>query len=194
MLLSMAWLITGCGLGRPFHSTPLEALTESPGELVRPELYDADSVVILQRQEIAGGLVLLYRWQTPPSQEKSAYCLATTFVTPEGAGWRAQASGFIADRYPRQPPLLGCEIPSGRFVAGWSVGGNVARLTTAYGLAPPDGAAVRITWSDGQVDSVSLKNSSFLLARPDTLQVQRIELLDADGKVLESQEWQVPQR
>lgn len=49
-------------------------------------------------------------------------------------------------------------------------GGNVTRLIAAYGLGPR-GEAIRIKWSDGQVDLVPLKAGSFLLARPATQSV-----------------------
>lgn len=194
LILSIVLFVTSCsGWGRPFHPTPLDALTEFPGQLTHADRYVEESVEVLQEQEVAGGLVLLYRWQSPKSRETDTYCLATTFVTPEGKGWRAQSSGFHAIR-PTElpsswaPPLFGCEIPADTFVAGYTVGGNITSLTTASGLSHR-GDAVRIVWSDGQIDVVPLKAGSFLLARPETLKVQRIELLDANGHVLESEEW-----
>jgi len=194
LILSIVLLVTGCsGWGRPFHPTPLDALTEFPGKLTHADRYVEESVEVLQEQEVAGGLVLLYRWQSPKSQETDTYCLATTFVTPEGKGWRAQASGFHTIR-PKElpsswePPLFGCEIAADTFVAGYTVGGNITSLTTASGLSHR-GDAVHIVWSDGQIDVVPLKDGSFLLARPETLEVRRIELLDANGHVLESEEW-----
>jgi hypothetical protein len=48
---------------------------------------------------------------------------------------------------------------------------------------------VRITWSDGIVSQVPLQNSSFLAARPEKLQVERVELLDTDDTVLETEEF-----
>jgi hypothetical protein len=176
-------LATGCGWFRPFHPTPLDALTESPGYLINPDHYIADSVVALQRQEVAGGLVLLYRWQTRQSQSAGTYCVAATFVTPAGKGWRAQSSGSLGRAF-----SSGCQIPPDTFAAGYTVGANITSLTTAYGLAPR-GDAVRIEWSDGQIDVVSPENGSFLLSRPETLAVRRIELLGADGQVLEDEEW-----
>ncbi len=194
LILSIVLFVTSCsGWGMPFHATPLDALTEFPGELTHSDRYVKESVEVLQEQEVARGLVLLYRWQSPKSQERDTYCLATTFVTPEGKGWRAQSSGFHTIR-PKElpsswePPLFGCEIPADRFVAGYTVGGNITSLTTASGLSHR-GEAVRIVWSDGQIDVVPLKAGSFLLARPEILKVQRIELLDANGHVLESEEW-----
>ncbi len=85
----------------------------------------------------------------------------------------------------KEPPLFGCEIPLDIFIAGYTVGGNVTHLTTAYGLSHR-GHAVRIVWSDGQIDIAPLKAGSFLLARAETLKVQRIELLDANGSVLKT--------
>jgi len=187
-ILSVLPLLAGCA--RPFHPTPLDALTEFPGHLVNPDAYIEESVEILQEQEVAEGLVLLYRWKSPKSREEGTYCVAVTFVTPvttlNGKGWRAQSSGSVGS-FPRQPPLWGCDVPSDEFIAAYTVGGNVTSLTSAYGLSHR-GGFVRIVWSDGQVDVVPLQADSFLLPRSETLQVKRIELLDADGNVLASEE------
>lgn len=194
LILSTVLFVTGCsGWGRPFHPTPLDALTEFPGKLTHSDRYIEESVEVLQEQEVAGGLVLLYRWQSAKSQETDTYSLATSFVTPEGKGWRAQASGFHTIRSRElpsswEPPLFGCEILADTFVAGYTVGGNITSLTTASGLSHR-GDIVGIIWSDGQIDVMPLKAGSFLLARPETLKVQRIELVDANGRVLESEEW-----
>lgn len=112
LIASVALLLASCGLGWPFHPTPLHALTESPGELNSPDGYLADSVVVLQQQGIAGGLILLYRWASSQAQQANTFCLAATFVTPEGKGWRAQSSGFIADDYPRTPSLGATSRPT----------------------------------------------------------------------------------
>jgi hypothetical protein len=48
---------------------------------------------------------------------------------------------------------------------------------------------VCITWSDGVVSRVPLQNNSFLAARPEILQVERMELLDTDDTVLEIEEF-----
>lgn len=188
MISSLVLLLSGCAWFRPFHSTALDALTESPGELFNPDFYIPDSIIVLQQQAIASGQVLLYRWQSSASQEAGTYCLAATFVTPEGNGWRAQSTGFVTNEYPRQPPLFGCEIATDAFTPAYFVGGNITPLTTAYGLGPR-GQTVRILWSDGQIDTVPLKDGAFLLACPETLVVQRIELLDSEGRRLDGEEW-----
>lgn len=188
--LTLSFLI-GCTALRPFHPSPLEALTESPGELIHSDFYLSDSVAVLQSYEVAGGQVLLYRWQNQASQAAHTYCLAATLVAPEGSGWRAQSTGFVSNEYPRRPPLFGCEIAVDDFLPSYFVGGNITPLTTAYGLSSA-GVSVRITWSDGQIDEAPIKNGSFLLARPATLQVLRVELLDSQGQVLESEDWSGP--
>ena len=110
MISSLVLLLSGCAWFRPFHSTALDALTESPGELFNPDFYIPDSVIVLQQQAIAGGQVLLYRWQSSASQEAGTYCLAATFVTPEGNGWRAQSTGLVTNEYPRPPRFLGARL------------------------------------------------------------------------------------
>jgi hypothetical protein len=167
----------------PPQPTPIEALKYFPGQLLNPEWYDTDSVEVLKEQEVAGGIALLYRWQSVDSQ-RGDYCLATTFVTPKlwwrGRGWEAQSSGRIGDR---------CDIPlQDEFAATFTVGGNDTGLATAFGYSER-GSHVHVAWSDGQIDVVPIEGSSFLLARPQTLQVTRIDLLDEQGRVLESRQW-----
>lgn len=180
--LSTSLILSACS-GRSYHATPLDALTEFPGYLVSTDYYDKDSVRVLQQKTVAGGLVILYRWQTHESVKTKTYCLAATFVTPAGNGWRAQSSGFIGSENHR------CSISdSDGFVAEYTVGGNITDLTTVFGLSNR-GSAVRIQWSDGTVSTTTLENGTFLEARPQTLQVRRIQLLDANGNILESKEF-----
>ncbi len=170
-LISIMFVVSACS---PYNPTPYDALTEFPGFLTKENLA---SVTVLQQEAVADGLVLLYRYQ--PDLDVGEYCLATTFVTQEkNGGWRAQsASG------------LGCgNNLSGRFLATFTVGGNITELTTAYGLSK-DGSQVRIQWSDGTVSVVPLINNVFLKSRPAILQVDRIDLLDADDTVLENISW-----
>lgn len=170
IILSLALIISGCSFWRPFHPTPLDALTEFPGYLSEANLSLAQ---VLRQEKIAGGLVLLYRY--PLKKEKKS-CFATTFVTQEkNGGWRAQSASRI-----------GCNAtPVNEFMAIYTVGGNITALTTAYGLSH-FGHEVRIEWSDGLVESVPLEDGTFLKSRPATLQVEKIELLNADGEVVET--------
>lgn len=175
LLASIVLAVAGCDWIKPFHPTPLDALTEFPGYLSQADLGSAR---VLQQIEVAGGIVLLYRHLDRQDRFEGAEQLSVTFVTPEGKGWRAQASG-------------GCGIPSfGGFVACYAVGGNITPLTSAYGLSE-EGSRIRIHWADGETHEVGLAdNGSFLLSRPATVQVARIELLDETGQVLAIQDMQ----
>ncbi len=172
-------LLSACSL-RPFHPTPVDALTEIPGMVVG-SLNDPSSLQVLQQQEVAGGTVLLYRWQRTAAQPGNTFCLAATFVTPEGRGWRAQSSGFFSDGASGHPTCT--FTTTSDFSAGYYVGGNITDLTTAYGWSTR-GSHVRIIWSDGVVSQIPIHNNSFLEARPETLQVERIELRDTNDTVL----------
>jgi len=179
VLLSLLFL-SAC---RPYHSNPIDALTEFPGYLENASAFTKSSVRILRQQEVAGGIVILYRWQTPQAVEKQHYCLATTFVTPEGFGWRAQSSGSVG------VASANCMISEAEdFVAAYTVGGNSTELSTVYGISKL-GARVRVEWSDSVIMTAPVENHSFLLARPDTTHVSRIELLNVTGEVLESKTW-----
>jgi len=166
-VLGLLFLISAC---RPSPSTPFDALFEFPSTLEGADVALKNSVQVLAEEEVAGGLVILY---SMPSKETGGRTLKRTFVTPEGTGWRAQASGSID------------YSESDEFVAHQTVGGNITDLTTAYGISDK-GDNVRIEWSDGQIDIVPIADGVFLLSRPDTLTVWLVELLDSSGKVLES--------
>lgn len=182
LVILYPWLLTVACLGwRPYHATATEALTEFPGYLTKESL---NSVEILQQENVADGLVLLYRYPSLVSADSNEYCAATTFVTEEqNNSWRSQSASQIGcgENYPY---IDG-------FMAMYTVGGNITDLTTAYGFSNR-GNEVRIDWSDGLVEIVTLQNGAFLKSRPQILQVQRIELLDKNGEVLESKIWATP--
>jgi len=180
--LSVSLILSACA-GRSYHATPLDALTEFPGYLINPDYYVKDSVRILQQEAVAGGIVLLYRWQTYESAKASTYCLAVTFVTPEGNGWRAQSSGSAGIESHR------CSISeTDSFIAGYTVGGNITELTTVFGLSDR-GDNVRVEWSDGISSTIPIRSGAFLGSRPQTLQVRRVQVLDSRGNILASEEW-----
>jgi hypothetical protein len=166
VVLTITSLSVACGRQETFHATPLVALTEFPGYV---NAQTVESVVVLQEEMVAGGLVLLYQFSdsAQPAGRTARHCLATTFVTQErNGGWRAQSAS-----------KLGCgRLNEQGFSAMFTVGGNVTDLTTAYGWSQ-EGDRVRIEWSDGRVDLVPIVNNTFLLSRPETLQVNRFDLL-----------------
>jgi hypothetical protein len=173
LIASIMLSASSCGWIKSLHPTPLDALTEFPGYISKADL---GSMRLLQQIEVAGGIVILYRHLDRQDRFEGVEQLFVTFVTPEGAGWQAQASG-------------GCGIPaSGGFVACYAVGGNVTPLTSAYGLSR-EGSRARIYWADDETHETGLAdNGSFLLSRPASVQVERIEVLDENGQVLAIQE------
>jgi hypothetical protein len=178
-ILSLSLLLSGCAWWRPYHPTPLDALTEFPGYMNQDNLA---FVELLQEENVAGGLVLLYRYPLyKPDTASNEHCVATTFVTEEQRNrWRSQSASKIGcgENYPYAEG----------FMATYTVGGNITDLTTAYGFSNY-GSQTRISWSDGVIDLVPIQNGTFLKSRPQTLQVRSIELLDVDGEVLENKTW-----
>lgn len=204
ILLWGAILLTTTSCGgwfRPVHLTPKDALTEYPGYLTNAKSYISSSVTILQQHPFENGLILLYRWQSPKSQQIDAYCMATTYITPKfslkGYGWQAHSSTFFtvetkgrniasnqASTYKKD-----CKIPADSFVAGYIVRGEKNKVTSISGFSS-HGAAVQIIWSDGQIDSLPLaSNASFFSMRQGELGVQSINLLDENNRILESKRW-----
>ena len=169
-VLAAPIFISAC---RPYQPTPIDALTEWPGKLDGADSALLESVQILKEEEVAGGLVILY---SIPAKEPGEHVLVSTFVTPEGRGWRAQSSGWkdYSD--------------SDDFVVSGIAGGNITDLTTVSGISNK-GEVVRIEWSDGQIDLLPVEEGTFLFSRPETLTFRGIELLDRAGEALESREW-----
>ncbi|MHB8992810.1 MAG: hypothetical protein ACYC66_14405 [Chloroflexota bacterium] len=155
-----------------YRATPMDALREWEfGDLRRADL---SRVEVLQQAEVAGGLMLLYRW-SPPWAEPKTHRLVAAYLTRDWTGWDARASGRID----------GISDPPG-FVAQIGYLGPVA---TAYGISDL-GRAARVLWGDGQTALVDLHPSgSFLASRDQGVRVERVELLDSEGRVLQMREW-----
>jgi hypothetical protein len=179
LLLATLILASGCE-DEAYYTAMVEALDEWPGACsyrVRPDEppCSVESIEVLQSQEIAGGVVLIYR---APLETAGTYVLARTFLTPSSSA------------YGSWQPRASCDVvydqPAG-FLASWCPGGDVRALATVYGLADR-GDLVRVEWSDGRVDTLPLVNGSFAQSRPSHEPAERVELLRADGAVLESRE------
>ena len=174
------------------QATPLDALTQWPGHLRPPGSYAPESVRILQQWALGNDLLLFYRWQAPGSTPADPFCLSTTFVTREKRGWLAQATSGPTGQgnldTSSSSPRWNCDINEGSFHAWVHRGGNLRPVTAAFGLAPR-GEFVRITWEDQVLVETRILNRSFLMARPESLGVLRVELLDADGGILQTEEF-----
>ncbi|KAA3663496.1 MAG: hypothetical protein DWQ04_10515 [Chloroflexi bacterium] len=169
-IISALLILTSCQT--TYHATPHEALTDFPGYLTQDNL----PMTTFQQELVAGGLVLLYRYQPDPTDNE--VCLASTFVTHDWHGWQAQSSSKLA-----------CASNLfDKFRAGYTVGGNITELTTAYGIST-EGSQVRIQWSDGTESIVPVENNYFLKSRPAYLHVTQIELIDDDNTILDSINW-----
>jgi hypothetical protein len=174
--LVAATLFTGLVSLRPYHPTAVAALQEFPGYLAGLE---RGAYQVLRTEHVTGGQVLLYRWRAADDASGDTWHLARTYVTPVQhglrRGWRAQASGATTFH------------AADTFVAAYAVGGNVRPLSSAFGLAQ-EGRHVRVQWADGRTDDLAIEDGNFLLSRPETVQVTRIELLDAEQDVLRAKD------
>ena len=174
-LLIVLLLFTACQSQEPAPPPTLEAAASTVSQLENIALNDID---VLQQRAYGSGRVLLYSW----SNSGGATCLATTYLTPLNNEWEAHDT-----------LTTGC-FNEDEFTAAYTGNSLVdapfgpPRYTTVYGLSPA-GRAVRIVWSDGQVNHVPLQNSSFLEMRSGRWHVERIELLDANNDLLLAEDW-----
>lgn len=173
LLMLVSIILTAC---RSAFSIPQEALTQAPGYLISSDYYDPESVRIAQTLDVEGGQILVYYWRV---KNESQCHLSVTFVSQGFFGWQAQSSGDLQTE---------CELSQ---MLNWEtsalISGNIRDLTAVYGVSPK-GASVRATWPDGSSATSPLSEGVFILARSERLTSWRIELLDADGSVLESQD------
>ncbi|MGE5617943.1 MAG: hypothetical protein ACM3US_01650 [Sphingomonadaceae bacterium] len=128
---------------------------------------------------MAAGIVAVRRWK-PHYYDAAgpANYYSANLVVQGRFGWRVEC---------RASTTLG-RVESG-FAAGRMRGDSVAPVSYGYGVSDR-GSGVRVEWEDGRVDTEALHpNGSFLVVRDAAVEVERVELLDADGGVLESKEW-----
>ena len=64
------------------------------------------------------------------------------------------------------------------------------RQTVAFGTSQ-SGKVVRVIWADGLVEQVPLENGSFLTVRSGRFQIERVELIDSAGNLLNVEDWAV---
>ncbi len=173
LLLALA-LLEGCRQQRTY-GMPIDALTEFPGYL---NAENAHSFQLLARRELPRGDVLLYAFRGTRPEVEGMTCVATTFVSENEEGrWRAQSSSNMGCRPDFPDPE--------EFILRHTAGGNITGLATVYGLTPA-GETVRVRWADGEVTMAGIDDGHVLLSRPETVQPDRIEILDADGNVIHS--------
>ncbi len=171
--LAAALLLSGC---QTLPATPEEALSRLPDYVATPEGYRPETATIATAVDAAGGKVIVYKWSTGDSGADSCR-LAAAFVTPDNLGWRPQSTTSLT-----QPLDSTCEAES--LIAGSLNGSEASALTAIYG-ASKDGVAVRLTWPDGQVQVIALRNGVFVQARPEVFADCSLELLDEFGNVIE---------
>lgn len=175
VVLCLTISIVGCSTS-PYAATESFALKEWPGGLSDEHF---DSYQLLLEQEISEGKVLFYAHGSNQAPTNSL-CATVTFLTPTYRGWTAQASG--------NP--LGCraDYPNPKeFLAAYTIGGNVTPISSVFGFVH-HGETLQIVWSDDVVSKTPVQNGYFLFARPVNLSPKRVELLDANGNILEVKE------
>lgn len=173
LLLLASAILAAC---RPAFSSPQEALTQFPGYLISSDYYDPESVRISQTLEVEGGQILVYYWRV---KSESRCHLSITFVSKESFGWQAHSSGDMQSD---------CEPShSSNWESSALIGGSIRDLTAVYGVSPK-GTFVRVTWPDGSSATSPLSDGVFVVARSERLMSWRLELLDAEGRLLENQD------
>lgn len=167
-------LLAGCR-PQPAHETTVEALTVPPGYL--PGGVPA-SFELLARSVHADGEVevLLYAFGEAETGER---CVATTLVRKGRSGWRPQASG---------PLTCGVFDPDLEKVLLVYAGGESAtKLATIFGAAP-GGEMVDVHWADDLVQVSQVQDGYVLVTRQDRVRPRLVEIRDADGTTLHTQE------
>jgi hypothetical protein len=184
VVILLALSIGACTLD-PVNHTPEDALDEPPGK-VQPQYKD--SLHVLARQPIGEGISLLYRWEMEKSASTGTFCIAATFVSFEGAGqgWKAQSTGYLVGDRVSQPACdLGAPIG---LRTSFFQGGKQSTITTVYGLTDL-GDKIRISWSDGKIDTQEVQAEAFLLSRQGAVAVRHVEVIDITGAIRAREVW-----
>jgi hypothetical protein len=164
----------------PTFPTPVEALTAFPGYL------DGEipaSFQLLAQRTIPEGEVLLYAFGGSRPDVAGRTCVATTFVSKERNGWRAQSSSSLGCRNDFPQPE--------EVVLGYTIGGNITDLATVFGMAQ-GGAQVRVHWPDwrspdGLVGVGAVEDGYVLLPHGESVRPELIEILDEEGRVIHTE-------
>jgi hypothetical protein len=173
VVLLSAVLLTACAL--------------SPAAAVRhdmPRSHRPGKMTNLQiRQSVPwrDGAVVYYTFdqQLDPSGTTSE-CGSATYVERRLLNWYPRGGGgiFCTSR----------SAATGPFERAGSQGNflrDAGFRNEVYGLVTdPAAVEVRVTWSDGVTETVTLVNESYLVVRADEVVVERIEALDTAGTVI----------
>jgi len=127
------------------------------------------------------GAVVYYTFdQLDPSGTTTGECGSAAYVERGLLNW-----------YPRGGGGIFCTSHSaaiGPFERAGSQGSfcrGAGLRSEIYGLVTdPAAVEVRVTWSDGVTETVTLVNESYLVVRADEVIVERIEALDAAGTII----------
>lgn len=187
-LLLLLLTLPGAGCDPAPHRTAVDALTEPPGK-VHP--HDRATIQVLREQVVADehAVVLLYRWQTQAAQAADTFCLASTFVTFEGPGWRAQSTGYLLGPSLSEPA---CDLTRPTpLQASYYQGGPHAPYTIAYGISDA-GTRLRVTWSDATTSTAVIEERAFLVIRTGAWRVVQMEVLNEQGAVVAEKEFITP--
>ena len=164
----------------------LTACALSPAAAIRhdmPRSHRPGKMTNLQiRQSVpwGDGAVVYYTFDQLGLSGTTSECGSATYVERRLLNW-----------YPRGGGGIFCTSHSTATVPFERAGSQGSFLRGAgfrseiYGLVTdPAAVEVRVTWSDGVTETVTLANESYLVVRADEVVVEQIEALDAAGTVI----------
>ena len=173
-ILSLIFLTVACVPATSDPPPTIQAVFEDTQLLTETSL---DQVEVLQDQAYGSGRILLYSWQA-----EGGTCLASSYLTSLNGSWT------ISDTL-----SLPCQ-PETEFMAGYTNVSTIEtnlgspRQTVAYGTSTM-GNVVRVIWADGLVEQVPLDHGSFLTVRSGRWTIERIDLIDASGSLIQTEDW-----
>ena len=176
ILLVIALILVGC---LPTTSEPPPTVQAVADHAAVLHTVTADQIHVLQDQSYGSGRIMLYEWHA-----ENQHCLASSYITPLNGNW--QISDTLS---------LPCQQP-GEFLAGYTNVSEIEatlgtpRQTVAFGTSQA-GNVVRVIWADGLVEQVPLENGSFLTVRSGRYQIERVELIDSAGNLLNVEDWAI---
>ena len=173
IVLLSAVLLTSCAL------SPAAAIRREP--LLPASDGEPTNLQIRQSVPWRDGVVVYYTFdQLDPAGTTTGECGSATYAERGLLGWRLRGGGGVF--------CTSHSAATGPFERAGSQGSScrgAGLRSEIYGLVTdPAAVEVRVTWSDGVTETVSLVNESYLVVRADEVIVERVEALDATGAVI----------
>ncbi len=160
----------------PERAAVQEVLSNTDGQV------DPSSVQVLQKLEMDESVLVLVSYhKNNPEHRQISECLMLYETLKRGAGWQTGSGGGGCGPVADHPEVIGASSGQNR--------NDEQAFSHADGLVYKEEVrSIRVTWEDGEEQTVDVVNGSYLTFRDGLHTVEQIDALDADGNVIYTHE------